>query len=80
MESREAGRRLATALASLPLEYREAVLLAGIEGLRHAEAAEICGVSVDAMRQRLSRARALLARRMAVEEVPALAALKEITT
>jgi RNA polymerase sigma-70 factor (ECF subfamily) len=80
MESREVERRLAAALASLPLEYREALLLVTIEGLPHAEAAGICGVSVAAMRQRLSRARALLARRMTDAESPALAALKEIPT
>jgi RNA polymerase sigma factor (sigma-70 family) len=80
MEASETGRRLATALASLPLAYREALLLVAVEGLRHSEAAEICGVTVEAMRQRVSRARALLARRLTDAEAPMLAALKEIAT
>jgi len=80
MEAGETERRLATAIASLPLPYREAVLLVVVEGLRHSEAAEICGVTAEAMRQRLSRARALLARRLTDAEVPILASLKVITT
>jgi RNA polymerase sigma-70 factor (ECF subfamily) len=78
-EASETEQRLATALASLPLAYREALLLVIIEGLRHSEAAEICGVTAEAMRQRVSRARALLARRLNDSE-PILASLKEITT
>lgn len=79
-EANEAARRLARALASLPLAYREALLLVGVEGLRHPEAAGICGVSVEAMRQRVSRARALLARRLSDDETPGLVSLKEVTT
>jgi RNA polymerase sigma-70 factor (ECF subfamily) len=80
VEASETERRLAAALASLPLAYREALLLVVVEGLRHSEAAEICGVTAEAMRQRVSRARALLARRLTDAEVPILASLKEITT
>jgi RNA polymerase sigma-70 factor (ECF subfamily) len=80
VEASETERRLATALASLPLAHREALLLVGVEGLQPTEAAEICGVTAEAMRQRLSRARALLARRLTESEVPLLASLKEITT
>jgi RNA polymerase sigma-70 factor (ECF subfamily) len=71
---------VATALASLPLAYREALLLVAVEGLRQSEAAEICGVTAEAMRQRVSRARVLLARRLTDTEVPVLASLKEVTT
>jgi RNA polymerase sigma-70 factor (ECF subfamily) len=60
----EFERRLETALAQLPLASREVLLLVGVEGLRPAEAAAICGVSPEAMRQRLSRARTLLAQRL----------------
>src|SRR5687767_6102262 len=38
VEASETGRRLATALASLPLAYREALLLVAVEGLRHSDA------------------------------------------
>jgi RNA polymerase sigma-70 factor (ECF subfamily) len=79
-EAGEAERQLAAALASLPLSYREALLLVAVEGLRHGEAAAVCGVSVDTMRQRVSRARALLARRLAEAETRGLSALKEVTT
>ena len=79
-EAGESERRLSAALASLPLSYREALLLIAIEGLRHAEAAEICGISAETMRQRVSRGRAMLARRLTDAETRGLAALKEITT
>jgi RNA polymerase sigma factor (sigma-70 family) len=80
METSENARRLAAGLAALPLAYREALLLVLVEGLRHSEAAAICGVTVEAMRQRVSRGRALLARRLAESEAPLLVSLKEITT
>jgi DNA-directed RNA polymerase specialized sigma24 family protein len=47
--------------------------------MRPAEAAQVCGITSEAMRQRLSRARALLARRLDDLERPSLAALKEAT-
>jgi len=80
LENSEAQRRAATVLASLPLAYREALLLVAVEGLRHSEAAEICGVTAEAMRQRVSRARALFARRLTDAEMPGLTSLNEITT
>jgi RNA polymerase sigma factor (sigma-70 family) len=80
VEASETGRRLATALASLPMAYREALLLVAVEGMRHSDAADICGVTAEAMRQRVSRARALLACRLADAEMPILASLKEVTT
>jgi RNA polymerase sigma-70 factor, ECF subfamily len=80
VEASETGRRLAMALASLPLAYREALLLVAVEGLRHSDAAEICGVTTEAMRQRVSRARALLTCRLTEAEMPILASLKEIAT
>ena len=78
-EASEAHRQLAQALSSLPVRSREALLLIGTEGLTPAEAAEVCGISAEAMRQRLSRARALLARRLAEEARPALRSLREVT-
>ena len=56
----ESEVRLNAALAALPVKYREALLLVGIEELRPAEAAAVCGISPEAFRQRLSRARALI--------------------
>jgi RNA polymerase sigma-70 factor (ECF subfamily) len=60
----ELERRIEVALASLPVAFREVLLLVGVEGLRPAEAAVVCQVSPEALRQRLKRARALLAHRL----------------
>jgi len=75
----ETGRRIEAALEALPVAYREVLLLVAVEGLKPAEAAEICGVSSEAMRQRLSRARAVLAQSLRSDEL-ALAVLKEVAT
>lgn len=61
----ELESRLEAALVGLPVAFREVLLLVGVEGLRPSEAALICGVSPEALRQRLKRARDLLARRLA---------------
>ena len=79
-EASETERRVTQALTSLPITYREALLLVAVEGLQPSEAAAICGVSPVTMRQRLSRARALLARHLREAEVPGLALLKEVNT
>jgi RNA polymerase sigma-70 factor (ECF subfamily) len=49
------------AFAALPETYREVALLVGIEGMQPSEVAEILGIRADAVRQRLTRARSLLA-------------------
>lgn len=69
----ETERRLERALASLPVAYREVLLLVGVESLQPAEAASICGVTPDAMRQRLRRARVLLQKRMELGDATVLA-------
>jgi RNA polymerase sigma-70 factor, ECF subfamily len=79
VEATEAQQRLATALASLPTVYREALLLVGVEGLRPREAAEVCGVSPEVMRQRVSRARARLARRLDEDSRVSRGRLREAT-
>jgi RNA polymerase sigma-70 factor, ECF subfamily len=76
----EAERRIEAALATLPVSYREALLLVGVEGLRPSEAAAVCGIAPEAMRQRLSRARALMAERLDAADLPRLAALREVLT
>lgn len=58
--ARQLEQRLDAALTDLPPSYREVVQLVSIDGLRPSEAAERCGVTPEAMRQRLSRARAML--------------------
>jgi RNA polymerase sigma-70 factor (ECF subfamily) len=78
-EADEAQRRIAAALASLPAAYREVLLLTAVEGLRPHEAADVCGVSPEAMRRRLCRARAALARRLS-DARPGLTCLNEAPT
>jgi len=71
--SRELGERLERGLAHLATRYREALLLVGIHGLTPATAAGVCGISAEAMRKRLERARDLLARELGMPR-PAVAA------
>jgi RNA polymerase sigma-70 factor (ECF subfamily) len=73
----ELGRRLEAALAELPLTYREAILLVAVEGLTPSQAAQVCGISGEALRQRLSRGRAMLAERLRGSDQP-LSVLKEV--
>ena len=76
----ETGRRIEAALADLSATYREALLLVAVEGMRPAEAAIVCGITPEAMRQRVSRARAAIARRLDERDDAVLVALKEVTT
>jgi RNA polymerase sigma-70 factor (ECF subfamily) len=76
----ETGRRIEDAIASLPATYREALLLVAVEGMKPGEAAIVCGVTPEAMRQRLSRARALVAQHLDECDHPLLVALKVVTT
>ena len=71
----ELERRVERALSTLSPQYREMVLLVGFEGLTPADAAIVCGISPEALRQRLSRARTALAKKL--RETPAVAALKK---
>jgi RNA polymerase sigma-70 factor (ECF subfamily) len=68
-EDRAADRELAHALRgaldALSEEHREVILLRDVEGLTAAEAAVALGVSVDALKSRLHRAREALRRRLA---------------
>ena len=75
----EMERRIESAIASLPSAYREVLLLVGIEGFLPAEAAAVCGITPEALRQRLSRARALLLRRLETDGHPVVV-LSEVMT
>ena len=78
--ARETGERLDAALAALPAIYREALLLIAIDEMKPAEAAAVCGISPEAMRQRISRARAMLARHLDQGDAAVTLSLKAITT
>jgi RNA polymerase sigma-70 factor (ECF subfamily) len=55
---------LEAALQRVPVASREVLLLVGVEGMEQEEVAKVLGLSYDATRQRLSRARAQLAEAM----------------
>jgi RNA polymerase sigma-70 factor (ECF subfamily) len=59
------GRRMLGAIEGLPEDEREVFDLVGIQGLTHAEAAGVVGVSEKTVQRRLNRARLLLAERLA---------------
>ena len=63
-EDRIVVQDLDAALATLPLEQREAILLIGAEGLSYEETAEALGVKVGTIKSRLNRARNRLAELM----------------
>ena len=59
------GRRMLGAIEGLPEDEREVFDLVGIQGLTHAEAAAVVGVSEKTAQRRLHRARLLLAEQLA---------------
>lgn len=59
------AHRMLTAIEGLPEAEREAFDLVRIQGLTHAEAAGVVGVSVKTVQRRLNRARLLLAEQLA---------------
>ena len=75
----ETGDRIDRALASLSAASREALLLIAVEGMKPAEAAMVCGISPEAMRQRISRARAEIARQLDAQDEHLLVAMKAVT-
>lgn len=58
--SRQLGELVTRSLDELSDEHREVLLLRDVEGLTAAEAATVLGISVDALKSRLHRARAAL--------------------
>jgi RNA polymerase sigma factor (sigma-70 family) len=68
-----AGRRLAAALARLPAELRDTLLLAAWGDLSYEEIAVALGVPVGTVRSRLSRARSRLRRTLGDADPSALA-------
>jgi RNA polymerase sigma factor (sigma-70 family) len=75
----ELERRIERALASMPVASREVLLLVGVAGFDHADAADVCGVTPEALRQRLRRARVLLARALERDVAVATAVPTEVT-
>jgi RNA polymerase sigma-70 factor (ECF subfamily) len=58
--AREIGEALSQAIARLPLDQREVLILRDVEGLDAEEAAAVVGIEVGALKSRLHRARMAL--------------------
>jgi RNA polymerase sigma factor (sigma-70 family) len=76
----ELERRIERALAALPAALREVLLLVAVAGLDHSAAADICGITPEALRQRLHRAREALSRMLETDAVAGTPALGEMTS
>ena len=56
------------ALAKLPVEQREALILVAAEGLSYEETAQVCGVATGTIKSRVSRGRVHLAELLAIRD------------
>lgn len=63
-------RDMERALAKLPEEMRQPILLIGVEGLSYEEAADVLNVPVGTVRSRISRGRETLRQLMEDKEIP----------
>jgi RNA polymerase sigma-70 factor (ECF subfamily) len=66
---------LERALAQLPLEQHQVILLVGLEGMSYEDTAGILTIPVGTVRSRLSRARDALRKLLDMDERPSVAAL-----
>lgn len=65
--SRVEFQEFRTALAKLPPDQREALILVGASGFSYEEAAQICGCAVGTIKSRVNRARSRLAEMLSIE-------------
>jgi RNA polymerase sigma-70 factor (ECF subfamily) len=75
----ELEERLEAAIAQLPPTYREAILLVCVEQLRPVDAAAVCGISAELLRQRLKRARESISRFITEQDSPVETGRKELS-
>jgi RNA polymerase sigma-70 factor (ECF subfamily) len=66
-EARVEFREFRSALAKLPPDQREALILVGASGFSYEEAAGICGCAIGTIKSRVNRARTRLAELMSIE-------------
>jgi RNA polymerase sigma-70 factor (ECF subfamily) len=66
-EGRVEFQEFRTALAKLPADQREALILVGASGFSYEEAASICECAVGTIKSRVNRARTRLAELMSIE-------------
>lgn len=69
-------RDLASAIGKLPHEYREVILLIGLEQMSYEETAQVLGIPLGTVMSRLSRGRERLRTLMAGENAPVLRRVK----
>jgi RNA polymerase sigma-70 factor (ECF subfamily) len=67
VQMKELEESVQRVLYSIPLNYRQALVLCDIQGLSYEEAAGILGCSVGTVASRLCRARALFMKRFGVD-------------
>jgi RNA polymerase sigma-70 factor, ECF subfamily len=64
LEEKELRQKILAAVQSLPPDYREVVVLRELQGLSYNEIADATRLSLDNVKTRLSRARAMLRRKL----------------
>lgn len=64
LEEKELRQRLRAAIESLPPDYKEVVILREYQGLSYNEIVEATGLTLENVKTRLSRARAMLRRKL----------------
>ncbi len=62
-------REFKEALARLPADQREALILVGASGFSYEEAANICGCAVGTIKSRVNRARTRLAELLQIDGI-----------
>jgi RNA polymerase sigma-70 factor (ECF subfamily) len=62
-------REFRQALAQLPPDQREALVLVGASGFSYEEAANICDCAVGTIKSRVNRARSRLAKLLAIDGI-----------
>lgn len=72
-------RDFAAAFDTLPDEQREALTLVGAAGFTYEEAAATCGVAPGTVKSRVNRARARLARMLALDDDEAMELTDQVT-
>ncbi|MDR3706900.1 MAG: sigma-70 family RNA polymerase sigma factor [Capsulimonadaceae bacterium] len=64
LEQKELRAQIYKAVDALPSEYRTVLVLREMEGLNYLDIAEVTGLSMEAVKTRLSRARGMIRRRI----------------
>jgi RNA polymerase sigma-70 factor, ECF subfamily len=62
-------KEFTAALAKLPQDQREALILVGASGFSYEQTAEICGCAIGTIKSRVNRARTRLAHLLAIEDL-----------